>query len=470
MKRSVFVSIFLAVLVGLNLTATPMAFAAAKTTNTSTSQLATTAKKAAAAKTAAIKTATKKVTSAKTTYSKANTTLKKAQTALNKAQQAYDKANAALKTANEKVAAAKTKGNVNTAKKASANFKKAQAALKKAQSACNKANTAAKKASGQYDAAVKALQKLTGTADTANYTITTADTNAAAAPQTQPVSPASAGIDASAIVGLSQDQLVAQFGQPRRTEPSQYGFTWFVYNSDYSRFLMAGVRGGSVVALYTNAKGLQYGNAFTLGSSIATVRAAMGTPITSLRSGNTIAMLPHTDEKDLFIVGDKDITVFYDKIEGGVVTSVMVLPNADEVAYVTGGQPMTEELGAAYARLSVDLTNAIRVRRGLKALSVDGQNAALALSRSNDMRDRNYFDHMTPDSVSPADQARAMGISYLSLGENIAYGHRDAIFASERFMNSAGHRVNVLKDYTKIGVGVAVGGDMRVLITCIFTK
>lgn len=459
MKRSIFVSLFLAVAVSLNLAA-PVAMAAPKAAGTTHNvQLQTTAQKAAAAKTAAIKTATKKVSTTKATYAKANTTLKKAQSSLNKAQTAYDKANAALQSASSK-----------TKKKATTNLKKAQSTLKSAKSAFNKANTAAQKANTQYNAAQKALQKLTGNADTANYTITTTDTNPATNPQTQPAAPAAAGIDAAAIVGLSQDQLVAQFGQPSRTEPSEYGFTWLVYNSDYSHFLMAGVRDGAVIALYTNAKGLQYGSAFTLGSSVATVRAAMGAPVTSLRSGNTISMLPHTDEKDLFVVGDKDVTAFYDMIEGGVVTAVMVLPNADEVAYVTGGQPMTEELGAAYARLSVDLTNAIRVRRGLKALTVDDQNAALAFSRSNDMRNRNYFDHITPDNVSPADQAKSMGIGYVSLGENIAYGHRDAIFASERFMNSAGHRANVLKDYAKIGVGVAVGGDMRVLITCIFTK
>lgn len=490
MKRSFFVSVSLAVMLSVSLAAAPMALAAPQTASKSiTVQLQTASQKAAAAKkaaAAAIKTATKKVNTTKSAYTKASTALKKAQstrtkaqTTLTKAQTAYNKANAALRQANVKVTTAKTKANVNTAKKASTSFKKTQTALKKAQTtynkaqtAYNKANTAAKKALSQYNAAMSALQKLTGpTTKTANYTVTMTDMPASTAnPQAQAAAPASTAVDASAIVGLTQDQLVAQYGQPNRTEPSEYGFNWFVYNSDYSRFLMAGVRNGAVVAVYTNAKGLQYGSAFSLGSSIATVRAALGKPVTSLRSGNTVAMLPHTDEKDLFILGDKDVTVFYDMIGGGVVTSVMVLPAADEAAYVTGGQPMSEELGAAYQRLSVDLTNAIRVRHGLKALQVVDLNTKLALSRSTDMRDRNYFDHITPDSLSPADQAKRMGISYVSLGENIAYGHRDAIFASERFMNSEGHRANVLKDYTKLGVGVAVGGDMRVIITCIFTK
>ncbi len=278
-------------------------------------------------------------------------------------------------------------------------------------------------------------------------------------------------IDAATIVGMTQSQLTAKFGKPNRTEPSEYGFDWLVYNSDYSRFMMAGVRKGKVVALYTNAKGFKYGTKFQLGASKSKVRSAMGKkPVTFLRNGNTVAMLPHTNEKDLFPVGSNHVTVFYDNIEKGVVTSIMILPAADETSYVVRNPAMTAMLGAAYQRLSVDLTNSIRVRRGLPALKVATPNTKLATSRSTDMRNRNYFDHYTPEKVSPAQQAKRMGLSYLKLGENIAYGHRDAIFAHERFMNSSGHRVNVLKDYTKIGVGVAVGGNRRAIITCIFTK
>ena len=293
---------------------------------------------------------------------------------------------------------------------------------------------------------------------------------AASQAQTQKAA-AKPAIDAAAIVGMTQRQLTAKYGKPTRTEPSEYGFDWLVYNSDYSRFMMAGVRKGKVVALYTNAKGFKYGSKFQLGATKNKVRSAMGKkPVTYLRSGNTVAMLPHTNEKDLFPVGSNHVTVFYDNIEKGVATSIMILPAADETSYVIRNPAMTAALGAAYQRLSVDLTNSIRVRRGLPALKVATPNTKLATSRSTDMRNRNYFNHYTPEKVSPAQQAKRMGMSYLKLGENIAYGHRDAIFAHERFMNSSGHRVNVLKDYTKIGVGVAVGGNRRAIITCIFTK
>jgi uncharacterized protein YkwD len=121
----------------------------------------------------------------------------------------------------------------------------------------------------------------------------------------------------------------------------------------------------------------------------------------------------------------------------------------------------------------VDLINSIRVRSGLKKLAVNSLDAQLAVSRSTDMRDRDYFSHYTPapENLSPSDQAKSMGIKYSSLGENIAYGDHNAILAHEAFMNSAGHRSNVLKaKYTKIGAGVACGGSRYVLLTDIFTK
>ena len=105
----------------------------------------------------------------------------------------------------------------------------------------------------------------------------------------------------------------------------------------------------------------------------------------------------------------------------------------------------------------MDLINSVRVRSGLKALAVDSMDTELAASRSKDMRDRNYFSHYTPENVSPADQARKMGIKYTSLGENIAYGEHNAIFAHEAFMDSPEHRSNVLMaKYTKIGYGRGV--------------
>jgi uncharacterized protein YkwD len=181
--------------------------------------------------------------------------------------------------------------------------------------------------------------------------------------------------------------------------------------------------------------------------------------------------LPDRDQKDVFAVGSNYVIVFYDIVAGGKVTSVMVLPQEDGLKTFTGNPPLTPSLAAAYQRISVDLVNAARARHGLNILTVDTLDTNLAIARSNDMVARNYFDHYTPENRSPADLAREMGLSFTTLGENIAYGNSNAMMAHEAFMNSSGHRSNVLKSpFTKIGAGVAYGGSRYVILTNIFSN
>lgn len=291
-------------------------------------------------------------------------------------------------------------------------------------------------------------------------------------PQSATAAGSAKALDANALIGMTNQELTAKYGAPDRTEPSEYGFTWSIYNRDYTSFMMVGIREDKVVAIYTNIKALNYKKQFVFGSSKAAVRAKLGSPITYVRSGNTICILNNTDQKDIFPVNGNYVMVFYDKTIGTKVTSILILPQSDEDNAFITLPVLTDNLVAAYQRISVDLINAVRVRSGLKKLVTDSKNTKLAVSRSKDMRDRNYFDHYTPaPRLSPLDQARRMGIKYSSFGENIAFGDHNAILAHEAFMNSPGHRSNVLKaNYTKVGAGVAYGGNRYVLLTNIFTR
>ncbi|GAA1371200.1 hypothetical protein GCM10009612_62030 [Streptomyces beijiangensis] len=83
--------------------------------------------------------------------------------------------------------------------------------------------------------------------------------------------------------------------------------------------------------------------------------------------------------------------------------------------------------------------------------------ASLATSFSEDMAARNFFDHTDPDGKSPWDRADAAGVSGLG-GENIARGQADAAAVMDAWMNSPGHRANILNcDYKTLGVGVHFG-------------
>lgn len=106
----------------------------------------------------------------------------------------------------------------------------------------------------------------------------------------------------------------------------------------------------------------------------------------------------------------------------------------------------------------VDLVNSERAKHGLAPLKEDWEVSRVARHKSQDMRDRGYFSHTSPTYGSPFDMMKSYGISYRSAGENIAQGQRTPQSVMNSWMNSSGHRANILsKDFTHIGVGYASG-------------
>jgi uncharacterized protein YkwD len=102
------------------------------------------------------------------------------------------------------------------------------------------------------------------------------------------------------------------------------------------------------------------------------------------------------------------------------------------------------------------LVNAERAAAGCGAVSADPGLAALARAHSEDMRDRDYFDHVNPEGLSPFDRAERAGMS--ARAENIAYGQPGPADVMAAWMDSSGHRANILNcDLTRLGVGIADG-------------
>jgi uncharacterized protein YkwD/stress response protein SCP2 len=117
----------------------------------------------------------------------------------------------------------------------------------------------------------------------------------------------------------------------------------------------------------------------------------------------------------------------------------------------------------------VDRTNAERARHGLRALTVDQRLAAAAQAHSADMVRRAFFAHESPDGRQVWDRAVAAGYAYRKVAENIAAGQRTAEEVVRGWMESPGHRANILDgDLTQIGVGRADGGSYGVYWTQVF--
>lgn len=102
----------------------------------------------------------------------------------------------------------------------------------------------------------------------------------------------------------------------------------------------------------------------------------------------------------------------------------------------------------------VRLVNIERQQVGLKPLKEDWELSRVARHKSIDMYQRGYFSHTSPTYGSPFDMIKDYGINYRSAGENIAQGYRTAQQVVNEWMNSSGHRANILNNgYTHIGVG-----------------
>lgn len=119
----------------------------------------------------------------------------------------------------------------------------------------------------------------------------------------------------------------------------------------------------------------------------------------------------------------------------------------------------------------VKLVNQERAARGLSPLTHNWELSRVARYKSMDMRDRGYFSHTSPTYGSPFTMIRNFGINFSSAGENIAQGQATPQAVVQSWMNSSGHRANILStNFTQIGVGYAAGGKGRHYWTQMFIR
>ncbi len=141
---------------------------------------------------------------------------------------------------------------------------------------------------------------------------------------------------------------------------------------------------------------------------------------------------PHIEDPDLIYPGD-----------------VLMIP-------VDGADALS-----SYEREVVRLLNEERIKRGLAALKINTRLSYVARLKAKDMRDKNYFSHTSPTYGTPFQMMKDFGIFYRSAGENIAMGQRTPSEVMTAWMNSPGHRANILNsNYTEVGVGYVSDGNV----------
>lgn len=122
--------------------------------------------------------------------------------------------------------------------------------------------------------------------------------------------------------------------------------------------------------------------------------------------------------------------------------------------------PKTDTSVLNYEKEVVRLVNDIRTQRGLPELTYNWELSRVARYKSQDMKENKYLSHTSPVYGTPFQMMKSFGITYRSAGENIARGQRSPEAVVNAWMNSSGHRANILStSFTQIGVGYVADGN-----------
>ncbi|MFE5659723.1 CAP domain-containing protein [Streptomyces sp. NPDC056517] len=129
--------------------------------------------------------------------------------------------------------------------------------------------------------------------------------------------------------------------------------------------------------------------------------------------------------------------------------------SGDEAGNGTGAGPQNDNGQSSEADQVIALVNAERAKAGCGPLSANATLTRAAQGHSDDMAARDFFDHTNPDGAGPGERVTAAGYPWSTYGENIAMGQSSPEQVMESWMNSPGHRANILNcDFKEIGVGI----------------
>ncbi len=219
-------------------------------------------------------------------------------------------------------------------------------------------------------------------------------------------------------------QAATELGTPKEKLTSSYGFTWYVYGTGtYKDFFAAGVANGKVVVLASAGPGFTY---------------------QGMKSGSKVGS--YSQDGCL-------VTIATDKNDKNIVHGVFIRDTkyTDSSLY---GKSYTSAMLSGESKMNFYFTNAFRVYHGLSALTWCDKAAKASRLHSQDMADQNYFAHNSLDGRTPWDRMKTQGISYSTAAENICAGNYTGFAAYNSWVNSSGHRTNMLnKNLQYLGVG-----------------
>jgi uncharacterized protein YkwD len=278
---------------------------------------------------------------------------------------------------------------------------------------------------------------------------------------------------AGIYIGMSQSDLKERLGEPARIEPSAYGYEWWIYNQEWKKYIQVGVDEKKVVTLYTNAPKWGWSH-FAPGMAATKWQTYWrGKKEISFHYelGFYTLTLSETDllERPLAIDGNTAVQLYIDVHDQNKISGLrlmdfktLLLHRPYALKYM-GKLPEPPALSAeewgkvdeANEQQIFDIVNITRRWHQLPPFQWHENASTVAKGHSQDMLEHDFFDHISPYQGDLGNRLAQIPVDYQMAGENIAWNYIDGADAHEGWLNSLGHRKNVMKaDFTHLGVGV----------------
>jgi uncharacterized protein YkwD len=273
-------------------------------------------------------------------------------------------------------------------------------------------------------------------------------------------------------LNATDTDIIKEFGEPNRIDPSAYGYEWWIYNKANETYLQIGVEDNKVVTI------------FVIGEELNTGAYKIGTPSSSIFKDIALESAVEINYKDgsfrfelseeemvirpLVAVGDNWAQLYFDKFTQKLSSIRYLTPkvlimqrpyNMSFIGDLIEPPELTEEMRDKIERGEeqqiLDLTNILRARHEVGSVKWHEETAKVALGHSKEMYEENYFSHTSEVTGTLGDRLTNGGVLYSQAGENIAANYTDAAAAVEGWLNSDGHRKTMLDPvYTHLGIGV----------------
>ncbi len=276
----------------------------------------------------------------------------------------------------------------------------------------------------------------------------------------------------SHMLGKSMDELMSVYGEPDRIDPSAYDYQWWIYGQDLDSYVQFGILDSKVVTIFAAGDKLDV-SPFRIGQKYDEVYAQVPFSYEIALEANKSSYqfeLSETEfnEQPLVPLENGWAQLYFDKFTKEL-SGIRYLDNETiikqrpyQLIYtgeLLNPKPLSREEIAEIERADAEqiltFTNIMRIRHNLRALTWNEETAQVAYLHSKDMKEENYFDHRSPKFGTLGDRLKRGNVSFQLAGENIAMNYVDAAAAVQGWMNSEGHRKNILnKDFTELGVGV----------------